>query len=237
MKNIVIILAGGLGKRMNSDLPKVCHYFNNIPMIVRVYNECVKTSPTKIFIIVGKYKDIIKNTLEKFNIIENLNFNFVIQNEPLGTGHAVNCCIKNLVNYPKYNTIILCGDIPLINGDLLKKINNKNYNALCVTTKYENPKSYGRIFRKNKLFEKIIEFKDCNDEESKINEVNCGIYIISSDFLIKYVPLINNNNSQHEYYLTDIIELIKTNENILIDTFEISKMINIWLKELILKKN
>lgn len=208
---------------MNSNIPKVCHTFKKIPMIVRVYNESSYINPTKIFIIVGKYKEVIKSTLEKYNILENINYEFIIQNEPLGTGHAVQCCLKNLINYPKYNTIILCGDIPLINSKLLNSINNENLSALCVTTIYDNAKSYGRIIRKNNIFEKITEFKDCNENEKQIKEVNTGIYVIQSDLLVKYLPFINNNNAQQEYYLTDIIEIIKQNEKIQIDTYIIPK--------------
>ena len=114
-------------------------------------------------------------------------------------------------------------DIPLINT---KVINNmlKNINQVkCLTTNYEDPKSYGRIIRKNGKFEKITEFKDCSEEEKKVNEVNCGIYSINSNLLIKYLPMISNNNSQKEYYLTDIVELIKNNENLDIDTLILDK--------------
>ena len=223
MNKIVIILAGGLGKRMESDLPKVCHKFNSVPMIVRVMSESLKTNPLKIFIIVGKYKNVIKETLNKYNIIENQSYEFVIQNEALGTGHAVLCAREKLLNFKNINTIILCGDIPLIDNILISKIASNVKDIKCLTTKYEDPKTYGRIIRKNGYFEKIIEFKDCTEDEKKIKEVNCGIYCINSNLLVKYLPMINNNNKQNEYYLTDIIELIKQNENINIDTLILSE--------------
>ena len=218
MNKIVIILAGGLGKRMESDLPKVCHKFKSIPMIVRVITESLKTNPIKIFIVVGKYKNVIKETLYRYNILENYSYEFVIQNEALGTGHAVLCTREKLLNFKNINTVILCGDIPLIDNILISKIASNVNDIKCLTTEYNDPKTYGRIIRKNGYFEKITEFNDCNEDEKKIKEVNCGIYCINSNLLIKYLPMINNNNKQNEYYLTDIIELIKQNENINIDT-------------------
>ena len=219
MSNIVIILAGGLGKRMNSELPKVCHNYKSIPMIVRVFNEATKTNSNKILIVVGKYREVIKTTLERYNIIENINYEFILQETPLGTGHAVLCCRDYLKECENSNVLILCGDTPLIQSDLINNIlNNLNY-IKCVTTCYDNPKSYGRIIRNNGVFEKITEYKDCNESEKLINEVNSGIYAIKSELLVKYLPMINNNNAQNEYYLTDIIELIKTHENITIDTY------------------
>ena len=196
MNSVIIILAGGLGKRMESELPKVCHEFNSIPMIVRVVNESLKMKPLKIFIVVGKYKDVIKKTLFKYNLLEGDSYNFVIQKEALGTGHAVLCARKNLEEFRNVNTLILCGDIPLINTKVINNMLTNLSQVKCLTTKYEDPKSYGRIIRKNGKFEKITEFKDCSEEEKKVNEVNCGIYSINSNLLIKYLPMISNNNSQ-----------------------------------------
>ena len=218
MSNIVIILAGGLGKRMNSELPKVCHNFKSIPMIVRVYNEATKTNSNKILIVVGKYKEIIKTILERYNIIENINYEFILQETPLGTGNAVLCCREYLKKHENSNVLILCGDTPLISSTLINEILNNLKYIKCVTTCYDDPKSYGRIIRNNGVFQKITEFKDCNELEKTINEVNSGIYAIKSELLIKYLPMINNNNAQNEYYLTDIVELIKIHENVLIDT-------------------
>ena len=219
MDNIVIILAGGLGKRMESELPKVCHTFKSIPMIVRVYNESTKLGSNKFLIVVGKYKEVIKTTLERYNIIENINYEFIIQETPLGTGHAVLCCRDYLKQYDNSNVLILCGDVPLITHDLMLKMITNFENIKCMTTCYKDPKSYGRIIRNGGIFEKITEFKDCNESEKLINEVNSGIYAVKSDLLIKYLPLITNNNAQQEYYLTDIVELIKTHEVINIETF------------------
>lgn len=230
MDNIVIILAGGLGKRMQSKLPKVCHTFKSIPMIVRVYNEATKIGSNQILIVVGKYKEVIKSVLERYNIIENINYEFIIQETPLGTGHAVLCCRDYLKQFENSNVLILCGDVPLITHDLMQKMIYNFENIKCMTTCYKDPKSYGRIIRNNGIFEKITEFKDCNEDEKLINEVNSGIYAVKSNLLVKYLPLINNNNAQQEYYLTDIVELIKTHEKINIDTFIIPEKYQIQVE-------
>ena len=223
--SIVIIMAGGLGKRMNSDLPKVLHNILEKPMLVHIINQAKLINPIKILIVVGKYKNIIKQTLEQYMDI-NINKQIVFIDQPiaLGTGHAIQCCRDELLNYDDLSkVIILSGDVPLLK---FSTINNmlENFNKVkIVTTKFNNPDGYGRIIEKNNKFLKIVEQKDCNEEEKLIKRVNCGIYIIQLSILCKYLPYLSNNNSQNEYYLTDIIEIIKINENIVIDIHDISE--------------
>ena len=108
----IIIMAGGLGKRMNSSLPKVLHLINNKPMIVNIIETVLMLNLNQIFIIVGKFKDIIQTTIEKY-IVSDL-IEYVIQEEPLGTGHAIQCCYNNLLLNHNLKTLILSGDVPLI---------------------------------------------------------------------------------------------------------------------------
>ena len=221
MENIVIIMAGGLGKRMKSDIPKVLHKIKNKPMLVHVIETAILLNPIKIFIVVGKYKTIISNTLDEFHVLKDVEF--VIQEEPKGTGHAIQCCRQKLQHYNNHNVIILSGDTPMIRKDTLDKmVTNLNY-VNILTTEIENPFGYGRIITKNNIFEKIVEQKDCNEEEKKCKKINSGIYAFKSDLLYKYLPYIQNNNNQQEYYLTDIIEIIKKNESIYIDMLNISR--------------
>jgi bifunctional N-acetylglucosamine-1-phosphate-uridyltransferase/glucosamine-1-phosphate-acetyltransferase GlmU-like protein len=93
---IVTILAGGLGKRMKSTLPKVLHELNGKPMLVRVIQETLKLNPYNILVVVGQYKPIIKQTLEKWNVLDKVDF--AIQENPLGTGHAILCTLDQLPN-------------------------------------------------------------------------------------------------------------------------------------------
>lgn len=219
----VIIMAGGLGKRMESSIPKVLHKILNKPMIVHVIEESSKLNPKKIIIVVGKYREIIENTIKEYLNISILPILFVFQEEALGTGHAVQCCIKTIKNDVETNTIILSGDVPLLKYDTMNSI-LKNINKVKITTaEFSDSTGYGRIVEQEGLFDKIVEEKDCSVEQKNIKKVNCGIYAFDTEILCKYLPYLSNNNSQKEYYLTDIIEIIKINENINIDLYNISK--------------
>jgi bifunctional N-acetylglucosamine-1-phosphate-uridyltransferase/glucosamine-1-phosphate-acetyltransferase GlmU-like protein len=111
--------------------------------------------------------------------------------------------------------------MPLISNELLYNFIKDSDSAKLLVSKLENPYGYGRIiYDDNNKFIGIIEEKDCNENEKKINIINAGIYLFNSDILKKYIPLIDNNNVQKEYYLTDIIKIIRNNNlNIDIKTY------------------
>ena len=202
--NTIIILAGGSGKRMNSNIPKVLHTINNEPMIVKLLKQVSKTNPDKIIVVVGKDKDLIQNKLSNFNIT------YVIQTNPLGTGDALKCC-KDYIS-DNSNVLILSGDTPMISSNTMNIfLNSKNLVTIGITN-LENSYGYGRIIEKNNKFHKITEEKDCSEIEKQIKKVNCGIYMIHSNLIKKYIDLLNCNNNQNEYYLTDLISIL--NENI-----------------------
>jgi len=214
---IVVIMAGGLGKRMESSLPKVLHKISGMPMIwhlllkLKVLKHLINIE--KIIIVVGKYKDIIKSELEKYEKYEEMpEIEYVIQDEPLGTGHAIKCCINELSEFPKSDVLILSGDVPLLQQSTMNKLINMDEKVKLITTILSEPTGYGRIVKNSEKFEKIVEQKDCNKRELEVKEINCGIYAIKSEYLCKYLPHLKNNNSQGEYYLTDIIEMIKREE-------------------------
>lgn len=239
----ITVLAGGIGKRMKSQLPKVLHQVNNIPMIVRILYEVKQLNPVKIIIVVGQYKDIIKNTIDKY--ITDINFVYSIQNEPLGTGNAVLSTLNNLDNNFSTN-LILNGDTPMLKYNTLKNIYNnfiKNKYDLQITAiQATDPIGCGRIILDNtNKFTKIIEEKDCNDEEKKINLINCGIYISKINLLKKLIPEIKNNNFQKEYYLTDLVELCIHNKNkiglFIMNADQENEIININTKEQLDKLN
>lgn len=216
MKSVVaIIMAGGLGKRMESSLPKVLHKVAGIPMICRLLLKLKVLSNIvnlkNILIVVGKYKDLIKEELDKYDSLPN--YEFVIQEEALGTGHAIKCCMNKLNEYIDSETLILSGDVPLLRTYTMNKLINMPENVKITTTVLSDSTGYGRIVRENDKFDRIVEQKDCSKEELEIKEINCGIYSIKSSYLCKYLPQLKNNNSQNEYYLTDIIEIIKREES------------------------
>ena len=196
MKLTVCILAGGLGKRMKSNLPKVCHLFRNIPMIVHVINSSIELKPEKIIIITGKYNELIQETIKKY--IDDQLFNklsFVEQKEPLGTGHAVKCSLKEY-NIDE-NVLILNGDTPNLSSKLLGEFVNDNSINKLLISEIDDPYGYGRIIMNNKNeIQKIVEEKDASKEEKKINKINSGIYLIRSKYLLEFIPLIQNNNKE-----------------------------------------
>tara|TARA_Y100000389_G_scaffold196556_1_gene229682 strand:- start:12283 stop:13008 length:726 start_codon:yes stop_codon:yes gene_type:complete len=214
-------MAGGLGKRMCSDLPKVLHLLDNKPMLVRVLENSLLLKPKKILVVVGKYKSIISSTISNYISLENIEF--VNQPEAKGTGDAIKCCRNTLLSYKNHKVLILSGDVPLVSLDTMMNTITNLKKCKIVVTQVDNPQGLGRIYLENNKFIKIIEDKDCNEEQKKIDLINTGIYSFNSDILCKYLPLIYNNNAQKEYYLTDIIEIIKLNENIDIDMYKINK--------------
>jgi UDP-N-acetylglucosamine diphosphorylase/glucosamine-1-phosphate N-acetyltransferase len=212
----IIILAAGMGTRMKSNIPKVLHLFEDKPMLVRIVETAFKLKPSKIIIVTGKYHDLIKSTIDDYFNFENI-IEFVIQKEPLGTGDAIRCCLPIYDKDDK--VLILNGDMPLINKDILEKFikNVDKYDINILIAKLENPYGYGRIIlnEKNEFIE-IIEEKDCSEKQKEIKLINSGLYYITSKLLQLYVPYIENVNNQKEYYLTDIVKIIKqkTNQNI-----------------------
>ena len=229
----VVIMAGGLGKRMNSDLPKVLHTINGVPMLVKIIVTALKLTPDKILIVVGRYKQLIEATVNRF-ITDCSKIEYITQEPALGTGHAVACCRDYLLqintNIDKNlesNVLILSGDVPLITEQTLQSILSSmtlaDNKALIVTTKMEDPHGYGRIISEQMQFVKIVEEKDCSESERTIQQVNTGIYVFDKALLCKYLPYITNSNSQNEYYLTDIVEIIKTREKVQVGLYEIER--------------
>jgi len=222
-QSTTIIMAGGLGKRMNSPLPKVLHKIGDFPMIYYVVKQAIKIGSQNILIVVGKYKDIIQQTLETFFTPGQLEqIHYILQPEIKyengdekvgGTGHAILCCLpfftKNQID-PESNVFILSGDVPLLREETLvelSKTSTTSKNSLLIT-KSRNPTGCGRVFFDNgHKITKIVEEKDCTMEERENKYVNCGIYNVNVDTLLKCVPFIKNNNKSGEYYLTDMIEL------------------------------
>lgn len=238
---IIIIMAGGLGKRMQSTLPKVLHKVHGIPMLVRIINQAKLLLPNKILIVVGKYKPIIEKTLNEYLLpIDFEKIEYIYQSESLGTGHAIQCCKSYIDHYYQTSNngnqiLILSGDTPMITYETMKNLlsfidenidkkNNKKCSNKIMTTILENPYANGRIIRdkNSNEFIKIVEEKDCTEEEKKNQEVNCGIYVFDGKLLMENIMKLNNNNAQHEYYLTDIIKILKNNGN-QIDIYQLPK--------------
>lgn len=211
MKLTSVVLAAGKGTRMNiPDLPKVLVTLYNKPLLEYVLNTIEKLNSSKTVVILGHEKEKVINFIKSK---EYSNIETVTQEPQLGTGHAVDQA-KNLLLNSNSEVLILCGDVPLLTLDTLKEFelyhNKENSKLTVLSAITNNPTGYGRVVRDEKgNFLKIVEHKDANESERAINEINSGTYIVNSDLLFSALEKVNNNNAQGEYYLTDIVEIIK----------------------------
>lgn len=210
---IAIILCGGNGTRMKSDIPKVLHKIHGKSMIIYLIEKCLLIKPEKIMIVVN-------NNNRKKIIDEIFNYGymthsiyFILQKNVKGTGNALKCCTEKLLNYLDNNILILNGDVPLLKIQTMKNLLIKKNNILVC--KVKNPDGYGRIIcDMNDKFLNIVEDKDCNENEKKINLINAGIYSFECRMILKYIDDLKNNNNQNEYYITDLPKLISKEKDI-----------------------
>ena len=200
-----VILAAGKGTRMNSDLPKVVHKCIDQPMVHYVIKAAKDAGALDVCVIVGYKAGEVKAAI--YDIVD-----YALQDAQLGTGHAVKCA-KEFIGTDG-DTIVLCGDTPLITGDTLKALvetHRKEANGVTVLSAIvDDPTGYGRIVRDSDgNFTKIVEQKDGTPEELAVCEINSGMYIFNSEALSASLDLLSNDNAAGEYYLTDTIALIK----------------------------
>lgn len=196
-----IVLAGGKGTRMNSDLPKVLHKIYDKSMIDYIYDACIGADYNDIYIVVGHKAEKVMEHIQHNNVT------FCLQKEQLGTGHAV----MQASDYIQDEDIVFVinGDQPLISSDTIKSLTTfvmeGNYGGAVLSATIDNPGSLGRIIRNNKgNLAKIVERKDCNPTEEKVKEVNVGVYCFKGALLKEALTKLDNNNAQNEYYITDI---------------------------------
>lgn len=202
-----IILAAGKGTRMKTELPKCAIPVGGIPMINHIINSLYASSIDNIYVVVGYKKEELMSVIKK-------DVTFVEQKEQLGTGHAIMCC-EDLLKDKNGITLIFPGDMPLISkyhiSDFIR-FHTVNKNDLTImTTIFDNPKGYGRIYKDyNGKVIGIIEESDASDEVKKIKEVNTGLYCIDNKLLFEALSKIDNHNSKNEYYLTDIVKVMSS---------------------------
>lgn len=201
-----IILAAGKGTRMKSDKAKVTFSLAGKSLVQRVVETSLTANCNKICVVVGyKKESVIDSIKQKSELL------FCEQTEQLGTGHAVKMA-EDVFKTDQGEVFILCGDVPLLKAETLQKMyklhkENKSY-CTVLTMLLDEPGRYGRMIRdKNDQVQKIVEYKDANDVQRSIKEVNTGIYCFDIQSLFDALNKINNNNEQHEYYLTDVLEI------------------------------
>jgi bifunctional UDP-N-acetylglucosamine pyrophosphorylase/glucosamine-1-phosphate N-acetyltransferase len=201
----IVILAAGQGKRMQSNLPKVLHPIAGRPMLTHVLDSARALGAQRIAIVVGHGAEQVK---QAYATQEDLQF--ALQQPQLGTGHAVLQAVPLLKeSHADDVTIILYGDVPLVQPDTLRALLNARANSVAILTEIlSDATGYGRIVRDVKgNVCAIVEHKDATPEQRAIQEVNTGIMAVPTRQLKSWLAKLTNNNAQGEYYLTDIVGL------------------------------
>lgn len=203
----VIILAAGKGTRMKSDLPKVFHEILGEPMLTYVLNSVQELKPKITLLVVGHKRDLIMDYYKEWDL------KFVIQEQQLGTGHAVTQAKQYLSDFSG-TVLVVAGDVPLLSAKTLRALlefHHKNQAAATdLTAVLNDAGNYGRIIR-NKIGEiiKIVEKKDASPEELSIREINTGTFCFEAEALFWALAQVRPNNAQKEYYLTDTLEILR----------------------------
>jgi bifunctional UDP-N-acetylglucosamine pyrophosphorylase / glucosamine-1-phosphate N-acetyltransferase len=201
-----VILAAGQGTRMKSKLYKVLHPVCGKPMVQHVVDQVNKLDTQEIVTIIGHGAETVKAQLGNSSL-------YALQDQQLGTAHAV-MQAREMLEGKEGVTLVVCGDTPLIKAETMEALFKQHVEAKAkatvLTARIENPSGYGRIVRNSSgLVEKIVEHKDATEDERKINEINTGTYCFDNIALFEALKHVSNENVQGEYYLPDLIEILK----------------------------
>ena len=202
----IVILAAGLGKRMQSDLPKVLHRIAGKPMLAHVLDNAGQLNPDRIVVVTGHGAEQVQAAFQERSDIV-----FALQSPQHGTGHAVQQALPHLLEDASADdvTLVLYGDVPMVQAETLQRLLEVRGNGLALLTEnLADPTGYGRIVRNaSDEVVRIVEHKDASEAELKIGEVNTGILAAPTAKLRDWLGRITNDNAQGEYYLTDIVAL------------------------------
>lgn len=204
---VAIILAAGVSSRMNSQVPKVLHNLCGRTVLSYVLEACRSAGIEKEYVVIGHGAEQVK---EQFSADEDIVW--VKQEEQKGTAHAVLCCKEHLEDFDG-ETLVLCGDGPLIRSEMLRALIEKHRaerSAVTLATAIlDDPTGYGRISRDEKgNVVGIVEHNDCTDEQLAITEINPSYYLFDNKVLFEAVDKVKPDNAKNEYYLTDAISII-----------------------------
>ena len=204
MPLVIVIMAGGKGTRMQSDLPKVLHKAAGRSLIDHVIEKSRSLNPEKIVVIVGHKAELVTAAVASHNKVT-----CALQEPQLGTGHAVMQAEEPLQNFHG-EVLILSGDAPLFTLETLQNLisfhRQSNAAATVLTADLADPTGFGRVIRKagTDSVERIIEQKDATEEEKAVQEINSGVYVFNASTLFGSLKEITTKNAQNEYYLTDV---------------------------------
>lgn len=207
MEVFAILLAAGKGTRMKSELPKVLHPVGGVPMIGRLVDKLEAMPITRIMAVIGHRGELVKKCL-------GTRVTYVQQENQFGTAHAV-LQTERLLRSRSGSTLVLTGDTPLIRQSTIERLlaaqRASTSVGVVLTAIVQDPTGYGRIIRDSSsgAVLDIIEEKDATPEQKRINEINTGIFCFDNECLFQALPGITNDNAQREYYLTDIVKVMR----------------------------
>lgn len=210
-KRYAIILAAGQGSRMKSSLYKVLHPVAGKPMVEHVMDQIEELHVDDVVTIVGFGSDKVKEQLGERS-------HYALQTEQLGTGHAV-LAASDILADKEGTTLVICGDTPLLTAETLTALfdhhEKEGAKATILSAIAKDPTGYGRVIRNSKgHVEKIVEQKDANEAELAVTEFNTGTYCFDNQSLFNSLQQVGNNNAQGEYYLPDVIGILKQQNEI-----------------------
>lgn len=212
----VVILAAGQGTRMRTSKPKVLAELCGRPMLAYVVEGALALEPQRVLIVIGKGADEVREKIS--TLFPDAPIEFVLQEEQLGTGHAVQCC-SDSIDSTSRSVLILYGDMPLLRAETLMQLQQEyleqGSRACLLTVHALDPRGFGRVIRSRDssgsaggALERIVEERDASPEQLALREVNVGVYLINTEELLRLLPTLQNNNAQGEYYLTDIVHAL-----------------------------
>lgn len=206
MTTALIILAAGKGTRMKSDLPKVLHPIGGAPMLAHAMQAGSALEPERVIVVAGHGADAVTRAAQDFDETAQV----VLQEEQLGTGHAVAQATDALKGFTG-DAVVLYGDTPFVQPETLTRMAEARANHDIVVLGFEaaDPGRYGRLIMTGNTLNRIVEFKDASDKERAVTFCNSGIIMASATNMTYLVSRLENDNAADEYYLTDIIELAR----------------------------
>lgn len=216
----VLILAAGMGTRMCSHTPKVLHPLAGIPLLGHVLDCARRLNPQRIVVVIGHQADKVREAMASFDAGPNSELIWAIQEEQLGTGHAVRTALAHLPDLPHMQDeiLILNGDTPLLPVEMLQTLLTDHQQAgrrlTLVATTIDPPTGYGRIVRdQDGHLLAIVEEKDATPEQRRLNEVNAGVYCLQARDLPGWLARLDRDNASGEFYLTAILPMAIAEED------------------------
>ncbi|MCG7572315.1 bifunctional UDP-N-acetylglucosamine diphosphorylase/glucosamine-1-phosphate N-acetyltransferase GlmU [Phaeobacter sp. CNT1-3] len=206
MSTALVILAAGMGSRMNSDLPKVLHKIAGAPLLVHAITSGAAVNPSRLVVVAGHGADQVRSAVEDWAPEAEV----VIQAEQLGTGHAVLQARDALKGF-EGDVIVLYGDTPFIQPDTIARMveARQKHDVVVLGFEPEDPARYGRLVMKGDQLQRIVEYKDASDAERAITLCNSGLVAADATVLFDLLDHVGNDNAAGEYYLPDIVAIAK----------------------------